>query len=388
MQVSAILDQLQQQELEIMELRLPWLFNFYSSKSDIDSKSALFPLLQRMPKGGALHLHFAASSAYDWFVSVVTYEPNCYIYVIDPNAANSPEYKQRVRHLMSYPYAATSVGTTTFRAVNGTFAFFATQPDRDGLGSWEEVNYLRNQSGNATLFDQQLLTSLTLKNHDETMNYFDLWANFTSIFGRVSPGVSYVAVLPKFFRNILMTLVNDGVQHAEFRIGSNMTCYDLDGTVYPSRVTYKILVEEVQAFQKLYPNVSVSLICEGSKRFNIFQAEADISLALELKKEFPQYVVGYDLSGPEDDGNSLLYFSPLLLEVADVTGGALSYYLHAGETSLTNNTNLLDALLLNTKRFAHGFDLWSNPLLLKMAIEQNISAEVCPISNQVDISTL
>nr|KAG5693873.1 hypothetical protein BaRGS_009929 [Batillaria attramentaria] len=48
--------------------------------------------------------------------------------------------------------------------------------------------------------------------------------------------------------------------------------------------------------------------------------------------------------------------------------------------------NLVDALLLNTRRIGHGFALHKHPYLLEEVKNRTICVEVNPISNQVQCS--
>jgi len=61
----------------------------------------------------------------------------------------------------------------------------------------------------------------------------------------------------------------------------------------------------------------------------------------------------------------------------------LPYYFHAGETLFPNNTNLYDAVLLNSFRMGHAFQLSKHPILMQKVKELNIGLEICPISNQL-----
>jgi adenosine deaminase CECR1 len=61
----------------------------------------------------------------------------------------------------------------------------------------------------------------------------------------------------------------------------------------------------------------------------------------------------------------------------------LPCFFHAGETHDRTVTNLHDALLLNSKRVGHGFQLSLFPNLLQEFIKQDICVEACPLSNMV-----
>lgn len=115
----------------------------------------------------------------------------------------------------------------------------------------------------------------------------------------------------------------------------------------------------------------------------------DIQKAIEkgitMKRQYPDFMVGFDLVGQEDTGNSLLYYLNELL-IPRSSGASLPYYFHAGETNLEGQSvdyNMADALLLNTKRIGHGFAFTKHQGLMEEAKAKGVVAEVCPISNQV-----
>jgi len=62
---------------------------------------------------------------------------------------------------------------------------------------------------------------------------------------------------------------------------------------------------------------------------------------------------------------------------------SIPFKLHAGETLDPHSTNLYDAILLNTNRIGHGFQIVHHPALLEHVITNKICLEVCPISNQL-----
>lgn len=64
-------------------------------------------------------------------------------------------------------------------------------------------------------------------------------------------------------------------------------------------------------------------------------------------------------------------------------GVKMEYYFHAGESLESTNTNLLDAVMLQTRRIGHGFDLFILPKLIPTIRKRNIAIESCPFSNQI-----
>lgn len=93
-------------------------------------------------------------------------------------------------------------------------------------------------------------------------------------------------------------------------------------------------------------------------------------------------MAGFDLVGQEEMGGPLKDYIPQLLGMPD----DIEFFFHAGETNWFGSTvdeNLIDAVLLGTKRIGHGFALVKHPLVLQMLKEHNIAVEVNPISNQV-----
>ena len=61
----------------------------------------------------------------------------------------------------------------------------------------------------------------------------------------------------------------------------------------------------------------------------------------------------------------------------------MATFCHAGETHDPDVHNLHDALLLNTKRIGHGFQLFLFPNLVQECIKKDVCIEVCPLSNMV-----
>lgn len=103
---------------------------------------------------------------------------------------------------------------------------------------------------------------------------------------------------------------------------------------------------------------------------------------VDLQKKYPNFVVGFDLVGQEDLGKTLNSYVGKLKEISQ--NGR--FFFHAGETNFFNtdaDVNLIDAILMNTKRIGHGYSLYKHPVLWAAFKEKDIAIEISPISNQV-----
>lgn len=94
-------------------------------------------------------------------------------------------------------------------------------------------------------------------------------------------------------------------------------------------------------------------------------------------------VVGFDMVNEEDEYGAVSEFVPQILESRAKSGKGLDVYLHAGESLERTNNNLVDSVLLGTKRIGHGYNLIQHPELIETVKEKDICLECCPVSNKV-----
>lgn len=99
--------------------------------------------------------------------------------------------------------------------------------------------------------------------------------------------------------------------------------------------------------------------------------------------------LGFDLVGEESKGKPLNFFVHEFLEFqknCDEAKVEIPFLFHCGETIDTGSEtdeNLLDALLLKSKRIGHGFALARHPYIMERMKKEGVCLEVCPISNEV-----
>ncbi|XP_032309783.1 adenosine deaminase 2 isoform X5 [Drosophila ananassae] len=193
------------------------------------------------------------------------------------------------------------------------------------------------------------------------------------------------AYLPAFRRYIwqmLTELYLDNVMYAEIR-SSLKQLYDEKGKTYPKEFTAREYIDINKKFVKKYPDfLGVKIIFCGHRR-SFEKIRKSIQEFKQLhSKDFPDFIIGFDIVGQEDPGKTLYS----VLDYLEDLPKTAKLFFHGGETNWsggTRETNLLDAILLKTTRIGHGYALAKHPILLEKVINNTIALEVSPISNQV-----
>ena len=324
---------------------------FFQSKSHIES-TKLFRILQKMPKGGILHLHGAAAGKAEWVVNRVLSEPNAYVYWSSP----------------------------TQEFTKGQLNFF--RPGDVPMGFKKATDLKRS----IPQFADSLQSLITF---DERINAdsVDIWGEFELVFQRIYGFVRYQPVFKEYFYHAFDQLVSDGIQHVELR-GIFNELYDLQHPAgyFNADSSIRYFQEAAAEIRKKDPAFTLKVIFTALR----FRSKEDIGQklidAFELRKRYPDFITGFDLVAEEDQGHSTLFFLENWLKLDSlqrVYGVDMPLYLHDGESNWVSVENLYDAVLLNSKRIGHGFNLFRFPNLLEEVKKKDICLEISPISNQV-----
>lgn len=352
-----------QKEFQDANIYSPTWSSFREAKHIID-ETQLFKLFLKMPKGSILHLHWTSMVPLSWLVKNATYVPNCYVMLDNETDASS-----------AWPY--------------GSFRFFKTPP---GNG-WQDVNKLRKESTNVSAFDNELLSFLdVLGNHRAANTSEDQWVFFNYYFARVGGLIMYRPVFSTYFYKAFTDLAAQHIFHVELRALDSEPegqLYDLEDKHYSQSDTVELILEASAKVERNNPGrfFGVQIIANqyrGLPRENI---RSFLDEVINLRLQFPESVVGYDLVGEEDPGHRLIFYADLLLEaqvIAKKRNTTLPYFFHAGETNWAgrNSTsdNLFDAVLFSN-RIGHGLGLAKLPYLMDQVKEKDIAVEICPLSN-------
>ncbi|XP_038131451.1 adenosine deaminase 2-A [Cyprinodon tularosa] len=343
-------------EREMAATPFPPALHFFKAKPFIE-RSSIYKLLQKMPKGAALHIHSSSLVSAEWLVKNVTYRPHCYICFTWDNSVR--------------------------------FLFSNRQPfPRWDCFYWQLLESLRARIEDNAAFDNSLIQHLTLFTEDpdgEYPNQDVVWEKFEKAFIATAGLVAHAPILRDYIYQGLEELHKDNVMYLELRSGLSRM-YELDGTIHDKIWTLKMFQEVTSKFKQNHPDFfGARIIISVHRALGVSEVKAAVTEAIQLKKDFPDVVAGFDLVGRENSGRTLWYFREALSLPAEL-GASLPYFFHAGETDDEGtdvDQNLLDALLFNTSRIGHGYALAHHPLAKEISRKSNVAVELCPISNQV-----
>ena len=299
-------------------------------KSEIES-NIFFKDLQQMPKGCLLHHHFVDCINIKWISDTV---------MKDENLKNI--YMRRYRN--------------DFDILIYTLKPNLTKENPDQ--SFKEIieQYLLEHKGE-TPYDY-FFKKLTI-NYDEignVKNNSEAWEVFMPKYFFCQFLIFYKEFYKEHVRNTFMQCVED----KQYRIESRIT----PGNIRDENYEFIGIDEEMKIYQdelKYINSLKLKTKFTFSIIFEIIRKESDdfitekINLSMELKKKYPEIICAVDLAGDENHFRSLEELTPVMLKNTDPN---LPFILHCGESLKAQNYNLIDGLLLNTKRFGHCINLF------------------------------
>lgn len=314
--------------------------------------SRLFGILQQMPKGGILHAHDTALCSSEYLVKL-TYRKD--LWICTANKDN--------------------------RAI--AFRFAKEKPDMKAIDdcNWEPMEKFRERRGDENV-RKYLLRRFSMYPVSTYQSNNAAWNDFMSIFILLDGLLLYAPVWRDYYYNALEEVHADGVQYLELRsILPQLYC--INGEQLEIKDTLAIYKSETERFMANNADfIGAKLIYAPLRSVDSKACEEYVQKCIAFQKEFPTFLAGFDLVGQEELGRPLIDFIEPLLKLPE----DISFYFHAGETNWYGTSideNLVDAILLGTKRIGHGYALAKHPFAMKLVKHLDIAVEVCPISNQV-----
>jgi len=347
----------------------PWEARWFVSVRDSIASTELFTFLKKMPKGAILHVHPTAMGDYEKLAAAAA------AYTRDGN-----------RFYVSTRFRK-------YEPAESLFVFKRHQP-----------------SGYIPLGDawanhrQEVLATLMLTPEDRNCKG-NIWNIFQPVFKRVSAFMRIPELGSTYYRQAFEYLAHvDNISHIELR-----TQWDPSNEGKPGGKESQIR----EALKGL--DLSMKAIWSDSRHVekNGSSIMNDIIRVGQIMSSDPDgQVIGFDLVGEEDTGQTTLFFLDTLLAAYRQLDNFLPpMFFHDGESNLPPNyadvstitdkmpsedgfnNNLIDAYLTNTltlpgfkfktARVGHGIELFKTPGLARCFREAKICIELCPVSNQL-----
>ncbi|CAG5126906.1 unnamed protein product, partial [Candidula unifasciata] len=330
--------------------------SFFLSKRWMQN-TPVFKIISKMPKGAALHIHELALTSLDWLISNLTYRDNAYMC--------------KAKH-----------GYLKF----AVFSTLSRNPDC----AWKSVKQERTASGNAALFNERLKKNLSLLATDPLKTFetpSDAQRRLEIYQDQVENLIRRPTVLTDYLTQAIKEFQADNVLYMEVRARLTGMIDEHGEPVSPEGVLEmyeNVGYEIVNKFR----NFSGLRIIHTSPRYSTpAEVLREVQLAMKLRGDYSDILVGFDLDGFENPGQSLSYYlDALLFPTRSKQDLSLPYFFHASENlwfGTDADENIVDAVMLNVSRIGHAYSLPKYAKTMDIIKDKMIGIEVNPISNQV-----
>ncbi|KAL9945375.1 cat eye syndrome chromosome region, candidate 1 [Verticillium nonalfalfae] len=353
----------------------------FTRARDTIHQTTLWKIVQRLPKGSLLHAHFEAMVDMPWLLDEAFKYPGLAIFSDKPLVDESARASAFIE-FQYVPDLASEVKHQLFEAdyVPGSYV-----PLRQAA---------RDFPGGDLAFKAYLLSRITITDEESTEYHSgidDVWRKFASIFPVLNGIVFYEPIFRTMLRRTLEHLLLDGIQYIDLRIAFLFKWTRQSGE--PGNLedlisTFQDVLASFQAAPEGHKLWGGRIIWTTLRSMPPAEIETSMKQCMDLKKKYPDVIAGFDLVGQEGLGHTLLHHLPQLLwfrAECDRQGLDLPFFFHAGEVlgdGDEHDMNVVDAVLLGTKRIGHGYSLHKHPETMRQVRERDICVEVCPISNE------
>lgn len=351
---------------------------------DIISRTRLFGVIRKMPKGALLHVHLDLTVSPHTLLSFALQYSAFHIRSSEVvTSLNISSVVPEIRPFApDFPAEASSLTDACYPPMSWVPLRRARELFNETLGGPEGFD--RWVTGHMSINP-----STAYVTHN---NNIRIWDKFRSAAMLSINIVHYAPIWRRYIRQFLEDTAADGILYVEVRVNfSSRYMFDADGKMNVPHIEWlRIFRQVVEDFkQEREDFLDAKVIYTVIRDCDVKGLEDHLEDCLAMKKEFPDIIVGFDLVGDE---NTLVplkdYLEPLIRfkERQKREGVSIPYIFHAGETcgdGTKADENLYDAILLGTKRIGHGFSLVKHPKLMQICREQGIALEVCPISNEI-----
>ncbi|KAI0571009.1 Cat eye syndrome critical region protein 1 [Pyrenophora tritici-repentis] len=408
---------------------------FLTNKELINNDSKLFKIASEVPKGALLHLHFNAELDPKLLLEKARETKNLYIRSTQPLL--TPEDLRQTE--MVFDVLDPS-------KVEPGFSIFS-QNYPGGMQNWKEDEWkwkvwmrwedfkkeyekkfseqheskimkkktldcsepgdVRLCPAEEWLEKKMVLSEREVYKRRQTVN--GVWARFNQATRCFKGLVNYESAYKWYIREAIDRMIEEKIIYAELRpmlldefipADSGVDNDKIDRT-RQMQLIINVIEEKQAELQKndelkKFP-FGLKIIYCTPRSIGKERMKAEMRACIDLKIKYPGLICGFDLVGAEDRKNHIGYYIEELLafrKTCEEMKLDIPFMFHAGETLLDTggsedpeNSNLYDAVLLNSRRIGHGFALMKHPKLVELCKRTKespgICIELCPISNEL-----
>ncbi|KAH8753338.1 hypothetical protein F5883DRAFT_632851 [Diaporthe sp. PMI_573] len=328
--------------------------HFLANKALID-RTMVFKLARQAPKGAHLHIHFNACLQPHVLLQTASQIEHVYI------TSDIPLHTTDNNHLLRYRRCRIQFSIIDPTASKGNL-FQADYVGRRPMTFREFIQEFpqRFHEADALGWLKEKLVFREEEAHDPAQTAFSTMRQYR-----------------KYTRKCLEDFVSNNIQYAEIRPNFMDTNQEVE-----------LFRRENKDSDTCFVGIKVIYCCPRS--YPTEKVASGLAECLRFKKRWPSWIAGFDLVGEEGMGKPLSAFVPELLQFrkdcAQAGVGEIPFLFHCGETlesGSETDDNLVDAVLLGTRRIGHGFSLARRPYLMERMKKAGVCVELCPISNEV-----
>ncbi|KAH7377805.1 hypothetical protein BKA66DRAFT_571834 [Pyrenochaeta sp. MPI-SDFR-AT-0127] len=409
---------------------------FLTNKDRIDGESKLYEIAKMVPKGGLLHLHFNAELHPERLLEQARDMKNMYIRSIRPllsqedldltetvfNVLDADKVEPNVNIFSpDYPGDATNWKLEEWKwRVWMPWSEFRVEFDKKFSKRYkqqEDTIFVEKHTccaepGQLSLHPaENWLKSKMVLSQEEAYGFTQtvngVWARFNQATRCFKGLLNYELVYKWYISKAIDRMISENVMYAELRpmlLDKSIPTTDGKGIIDNAGQMQLIIdgVKEKQAALKdkgelhKFP-FGLKIVYCTPRSIPKAMMQREMKHCIDLKIQFPDLICGFDLVGAEDRPNHIGFYKEELVAFRKTCKEKkldIPFLFHAGETLLDtggsndpSNSNLYDAVILESKRIGHGFALMKHPHLVekfkKTKTSKGICIELCPISNEL-----
>ncbi|EGR32867.1 hypothetical protein IMG5_068440 [Ichthyophthirius multifiliis] len=314
----------------------------------ITQKSELYQAILKLPKGAVLHIHIDCCNDIEWFMKEIAF-----------------------------------LDTSYYNEETQCFKYIKVGEEIEK--GYKSLKQERDKSQNKQEYEEKIKSILIVQEADRISKH-NIWKLFEGKIIGINQIIYYEENFKRYLKQYLTNFAQQGVFHIEARslLGSifneNHQPLNIDQEV-------KLIQDVITQVQKEFPLFTFKIIIQGLKMWDTSQIEKYMESAINAKKQYPDLFCGFDMVQEEDAYKNMVEMAPALLKFPQMCKKAkvqLPFVFHGGESlEHHKNSNILDAVMMGSKRIGHGLNLSQHSYLYNKIKDKKICIEICPVSNQI-----